>query len=102
MKKLIRFVVVLLILAAVLAIFKPGESDFESWINKSSSKQRGNAKGDNVVEKLVDKGVTTATQVQVLSTYQYSNHYVLASVKARANGEMLNYLGVAGFWVKLP
>lgn len=102
MKKLIRFVVILLILAGVLAIFKPADSNFESWINSSSSKQRGNAKGDNVVDKLVDKGLTTATQVQVLATYQYTDHYVVASVKARANGEKLNYLGIAGFWVELP
>ncbi|MDA3880406.1 MAG: hypothetical protein PF436_08465 [Prolixibacteraceae bacterium] len=102
MKKLVRFVIGLLIIAGALAFFKPTESDFEKWINSSSSKKRGNAKGDNAVEKLVDKGLTTATQVQVLSTYNYSNHHVLAAVKANANGEKLTYVGIAGFWVKLP
>jgi uncharacterized protein YxeA len=102
MKKLVRFIAVVLIATGLLAFFKPSEGDFESWMKNNSSKKRENAKGNNPVEKLVDKGLTTATQLQVLATYQYSNHHVLAIVKANANGEKLTYLGLAGTWVKLP
>ncbi|MCF8361240.1 MAG: hypothetical protein K9G70_01320 [Prolixibacteraceae bacterium] len=102
MKKLIRFIVIVLIAAGLLAFFKPSEENFESWLKNNSSKKRENAKGDNQVEKLVDKGLTTATQLQVLATYQYANHHVLAIVDANANGEKLTYVGIAGTWVKLP
>jgi hypothetical protein len=102
MKKLFRILVVLFIAAGALAIFKPTENDFENWLKTHSAKKRGNAKGDNLVEKLVDKGVTTAEQLQVLATYEYDNHYVFASVNAKANGEDLKYIGIAGTWIPLP
>lgn len=102
MKKLIRFIAILLIAAGLLAFFKPSEDNFENWLKNNSSKKRENAKGDNTVEKLVEKGLTTATQLQVLATYQYTNHHVLAIIEANANGEELTYVGLAGTWVKLP
>ena len=102
MKKLIRFIVFILVIAGALAFFKPTEKNFEDWVKKEAAEKRGNAKGENVIEKLVDKGITTATQLQILGTYQYNNHYVLSIVKANANGEQLQYLGIAGFWVQLP
>ena len=102
MKKLGRFLVFILIVAGLLAFFKPGEKDFEEWLKKESVEKRVNAKGDNVVEKLIDKGTTTVTQLQILGTYQYHNYHVCAIVKANANGEKLQYLGVAGTWMKLP
>lgn len=102
MKKLIRAIVFLVIVGGALAIFKPDQSNFENWINNHSAKQRGNAQGDNMIEKLVDKGVTTATQLQVLATYRYSNHYVFATVDAHANGEKVKYVGAAGTWIQLP
>lgn len=102
MKKLIRFIAIILIAAGLLAIFKPSDDNFESWLKNNSSIKRKNAKGDNAVEKLVNKGLTTATQLQVLASYQYTNHHVLAIVKANANGEKLTYVGLAGTWVKLP
>lgn len=92
----------MLIAAGALAIFKPTENDFENWLKSHSAKKRGNAKGDNFIEKLVDKGVTTAEQLQVLATYQYNNHYVFVTVDAKANGEDIKYLGVAGQWIQLP
>lgn len=102
MKKLVRTILILLLAAGALAVFKPTEKDFETWMNNQSSKKRGNAKGDNVVEKLVDKGAITATQLQVLATYEYYNHLVFATVEAHANGEKIIYLGVARTWIKLP
>ena len=102
MKKLVRGIVFLLVIAGALAIFKPDQSNFENWLKDYSARKRGNAKGENVVEKLVDKGVTTAAQLQILATYQYSNHYVFATVEALANGEKLTYIGVAGTWIPLP
>lgn len=102
MKKLARFFVFILVVAGALAFFKPSEKDFEIWLKKESAEKRGDAKGDNVIEKLVDKGVTTATQLQILGTYRYNNYHVLALVKANANGERLQYVGLAGIWVKIP
>ncbi len=102
MKKLIRFIAIVLIVAGLLAFFKPSEDNFENWLKNNSSKKRENAKGDNTVEKLVDKGLTTATQLQVLATYQYTNHHVLAIIEANANGEKLTYVGLAGTWLILP
>lgn len=102
MKKLSRFIVFILIIAGALAFFKPSESDFEVWLKKDSAVKRGNAKGENVIEKIVDKGVTTATQLQILGTYRYNNYHVLAIVEANANGEKLQYIGLAGMWVKIP
>lgn len=102
MKKLIRFVVFFLILIGALAFFKPTEKDFESWVNAKSSRERENAKGDNLIEKLADKGVTTAGQMQLLATYRYTNHHVAAYVEAHANGEKKEFIGVAGFWIPLP
>jgi hypothetical protein len=71
MKKLIRSVLFLLVIAGALFVFKPTSSDFETWVKKEGVEKRGNAKGENIVEKLVDKGVTTATQLQILATYRY-------------------------------
>ncbi|MBN2261330.1 MAG: hypothetical protein JW735_00330 [Prolixibacteraceae bacterium] len=102
MKKLIRGVLFLLVVAGALAIFKPDQSNFENWLKDYSARKRGNAKGENVVEKLVDKGVTTAEQLQILATYQYNNHYVFSTVEAHANGEKLTFVGVAGTWIPLP
>lgn len=102
MKKLIRLILGLVLVAGVLALLKPSAKDFESWLQENSAKQRSNAKGENVVEKLVDKGVTTATQLQVLATYQYTDHKVIAVVEANANGEKYRYVGLATTWVKLP
>ncbi|MFA9391186.1 MAG: hypothetical protein ACERKD_15360 [Prolixibacteraceae bacterium] len=102
MKKLIRFVVVILILVGALAFFKPSASNFETWLKKEAAHDREEAKGDNIVEKLVDKGLTTATQLQILATYQYSDHKIAAIVEANANGEKLKFLGVATFWIPLP
>jgi len=102
MKKLIRFVVFLVIIAAALAIFKPTESDFEVWVKKEGIEKREKAKGENVVEKLVDKGVTTATQLQLLATYRYTNHYLVAVVDANANGKKMKFIGIATLWIPVP
>ncbi|MGF7140830.1 hypothetical protein [Roseimarinus sediminis] len=102
MKKITRWVAILLIITGALAFFKPSESDFEAWVNARSAKKRTNAKGDNMVERLADKAVTSAEQVQLLSTYRYSNHHVIAIVEAGANGEKKKFLGIAGTWIPLP
>lgn len=102
MKKISRFIVFILIIVGAMAFFKPSEKDFESWLKTNSAAKRGNAKGDNVIEKLVDKGLTTATQLQVLATYSYSNYHVLAVVNANANGEKQKYVGIVGTWIKIP
>ena len=102
MKKIFRFLIFLLVVAGVLALLKPSESNFEEWMRTDSAKKRANAKGENLVERMVDKGLTTATQVQILATYQYTNHYVVAIVDATANGEEYTYLGIAKTWVKIP
>ncbi len=102
MKKNVRFILVLIVIAGALAVFKPSEGHFEDWLRADSAKKRGNAKGDNVIEKLVDKGLTTATQLQILATSNYTNYYVIAVVDATANGDDYKYVGIAGTWVKLP
>lgn len=102
MKKLKRFVLFVLILAGILALLKPTEADFESWVNNKASKERGTAKGENLIEKLADKGVTTVNQLQILGTYRYNNHYVLAIVDAKENGEKVHFVGIAGIWIPLP
>lgn len=102
MKKFIRFIIFLAIVAVALFIFKPDAQNFENWLKESSAKKQDNAKGDNVVERLIDKGVTTATQLQILGTYSYNDHYVFATVDASANGEKIQYLGIATTWIQLP
>ena len=102
MKKLTRFLVFALVLTGALALFKPDAKDFEVWLKKESAEKRGNAKGDNIVEKYIDKGTTTLTQLQILGTYKYDNHYFFATVNASANGEKLRYLGIAAIWLKIP
>lgn len=102
MKKLIRFVIAIVVVAGTLALLKPSAKDFEGWLKDDSAGKRNNAKGDNVVEKLVDVGATTATQLQVLATYRYNDHKVIAFVEANANGEKYRYVGIATTWFKLP
>jgi hypothetical protein len=102
MKKFVRFIFVLIVIAGALAIFKPSENNFEEWLRADSAKKRAKARGDNAVEKLVDKGLTTATQLQVLANYKYSNHYVIAVVDSKANGDDYKFVGIAGTWIKLP
>ena len=101
MKKLIRFVVAIVILAGLLFLLKPNANDFENWVKKNAAKKRGNAKGDNVVERLVDKGATTAKQLQILATYRNEDHILWTTVEATANGEQLKYIGVAKIWIPL-
>lgn len=102
MKKLIRFVAILLVIAGALALSKPSAKSFETWVKKEAVEKRSQAKGDNVVEKLVDKGVTTAAQLQILATYRYTDHKLIALVEAHANGEKLTFVGIATFWIPLP
>ena len=102
MKKIIRFFVFLLVLAAAMVILKPSSHDFESWVKEDAARKRGKAKGENIVEKLVDKGVTTANQLQLLATYRYDDHVVIATVEAVANGEKVQFVGIVGTWIKLP
>ena len=101
MKKLIRFVVTIVILAGLLFLLKPNSNDFENWVKKNAAKKRGNAKGDNVIERLVDKGATTATQLQILATYRNEDHILWTIVEATANGEKLKYIGIAKIWIPL-
>lgn len=102
MKKLFRLIVALLILAVALLFFKPSAKNFETWVKKDAVEKRENAKGDNIIEKLADKGVTTVTQLQILATYRYTDHKLVAYVEAHANGEKLQFIGIAGFWIKVP
>lgn len=102
MKKLFRLVILLLILAVALLFLKPTAKDFETWVKKEAVKKRGNAKGDNFVEKLADKGVTTATQLQLLATYRYFDHKLVAVVEAHANGEKETFIGIASIWIPIP
>lgn len=102
MKKFRNFVIFLIILAGALAFLKPTEDDFEKWIKKDSARKRENVKGSNVIDQLAEKGINKATELQVLSTYKYNNHFIAATVDAWANLEEVKYLGVAGIWVKLP
>ncbi|MBN2805388.1 MAG: hypothetical protein JXR22_01920 [Prolixibacteraceae bacterium] len=102
MKKLIRFVVILLVLAGALALTKPGTKSFETWVKKEAVEKRSQPKGDDLVEKLVDKGVTTAAQLQILATYRYTDHKLIALVEAHANGKKITFLGIATFWIPIP
>jgi hypothetical protein len=102
MKKLIRFVVILLVLSGILALTKPGSKSFETWVKKKAVEKRSQPDGENVVEKLVNKGVTTAVQMQILATYRYNDHKLVALVAAHANGEKLTFLGIATFWIPIP
>jgi uncharacterized protein YxeA len=102
MKKLIRTILILVVAAIALVWLKPSDDNFEQWVHKRYKTKRQNANGENLVEKLADKGVNALTEVQVLATYKYSNHYLFATAKAYANGEEKKYLGIAGTWLPLP
>lgn len=102
MKRLIRIVAIILVLSGILALTKPGTKSFESWVKKEAFEKRSQPKGENVVEKLVDKGVTTAAQLQILATYRYTDHKLIALVEAHANGEKLTFIGIASFWIPVP
>jgi len=85
----------------LLFMLKPTASDFESWLKKSAVRKRGKAQGENVVDRLVEKGVVTATQLQILATYRHQDHLVWTTVEATANGEKLIFIGVAKIWIPL-
>jgi hypothetical protein len=102
MKKLVRTLIILAIAAIALAYFKPTDDDFEQWVHNRYKTKRQNSTGENVIEKLADKGANALTEVQLLASYQYSNHYLFATAKAYANGEEKKYLGIVGTWLPLP
>ncbi|MBN1925008.1 MAG: hypothetical protein JW798_04165 [Prolixibacteraceae bacterium] len=102
MKKFRNFVIFLIIVAGALAFLKPTEDDFEKWVKKDFANKRERVKEKNVIDQLAEKGINKATELQVLSTYKYNNHFIAATVDAWANLEEVKYLGVAGLWIKLP
>ncbi|MCF8360267.1 MAG: hypothetical protein K9H26_16055 [Prolixibacteraceae bacterium] len=102
MKKLTRFVIFLIVLAGALAFLKPTEDDFKTWVKKDFARKRENVKENNVLDQLAEKGINKATELQLISSYEYHNHYIAATVEAWANLEKVKYLGVAGIWIKLP
>ncbi|HPR32983.1 MAG TPA: hypothetical protein PLK12_12840 [Prolixibacteraceae bacterium] len=102
MKKLTRFVLFLIVLAGALAFLKPTEKDFEEWVKKDFARKREKVDENNIIDQLAEKGINKATELQVLGSYQYSNHFVAARVDAWANLQKVRYLGVAGLWIKLP
>lgn len=101
MRKLLRIIALGFLAFGLLFVLKPTPNDFENWIKKNAAKKRGNAKGENMVERLVDKGATTATQLQILATYRNEDHLVWTTVEANANGEKLKYIGIAKIWIPL-
>lgn len=101
MRKGLRIIALLFFAFGLLFVLKPTSNDFENWVKKNAAKKRGNAQGDNMVERLVDKGVTTATQLQILATYRNEDHIIWTTVEAMANGEKLKFIGVAKIWIPL-
>lgn len=101
-RKIKRFLILLLVVAAVLAVFKPSEESFKTWIEEKYTQERQDAKADNLIEELVVKGSRALTQVQILSDFDYVNYYVFARVDAYANGKKYRYMGVATRWIELP
>jgi hypothetical protein len=89
MKWIIRFLLIIIVFAGVLAITKPTDKDFESWVKNKYAQKREKATGENVIEKLVDKGAKTATELQILATYRYTDL------------EKKNFVGFAKIWVAL-
>lgn len=88
--------VVLLTLLFALHKSKPDESNFELWVKKEAAEKRGKTKN------LVQKGVSVATQIQILATYKYSNYQIIAFVEAKANGNKMKFVGIANTWILLP
>jgi hypothetical protein len=102
MKKIIRFFLFLIVIAGALAITKPTDKDFESWVKNKYAHKREKATGENVIEKLADKGAKTATELQILTTYRYTDLIFAAKTEAWANGEKKNSIGFAKIWIALP
>lgn len=102
MRKFVRLLFLILVIGIALLFLKPTAKDFETWVKKEGVEQRRKAKGDNIVEKIVDKGLTTATQLQLLATYRYTDHKLVALVEANANGDKNTYVGIATFWISVP
>jgi hypothetical protein len=99
LKKTIIIASLLLIVAmGSFALYKskPNEDNFELWVKKEAAEKR--KKSGN----LVQKGVSIATQIQLLATYRYSDNLLFATVEAKANGEKLHFLGMANTWFLLP
>lgn len=101
MRKGLRIIALGFLVFGLLFVLKPTSNDFESWLKKSAARKRGKAQGENVVERLVEKGVVTATQLQILATYRHHDHLVWTTVEATANGEKLKFIGVAKIWIPL-
>jgi hypothetical protein len=81
-----------------IALFnsKPNEDNFELWVKKEAAEKR------KKTGNLVKKGVSIATQIQILATYSYTDRFLFVTVKASANGEKLHFIGLANKWILLP
>jgi hypothetical protein len=63
MKKFLKILLFIVAIAGLLAVLKPTDTDFQHWVREKYALKRVNAKGENFFEKLVDKGVTTTTEL---------------------------------------
>jgi len=97
-KPLIAAIAVMALTLSVVALYKtkPTEKDFELWVKNEAAKKR--KESNNVIQK----GVSIATQIQLLATYRYSDHILFVTVKAKANKEKLKFIGIANCWILLP
>ncbi len=90
--------IILVIAIGSFALYKskPTEDKFELWVKKEAAEKR--KKSGN----LIQKGVSIATQIQILATYRYSDRLLFVTVQAEVNGEKLHFIGIANSWFLLP
>lgn len=96
MKKSIKLAVALAAVLVLLAVTKPNEESFETYIDKKYT-PKDNSKNTEL-ENLVNKAIKTGVNIQANTTKTYVDHTLYAMVTTKELLDEEHYIGILGFW----
>ena len=96
MKKSIKLAVALAAVLVLLAITKPNEESFETYIDKKYTPKDNSSNTE--LENLVNKAIKSGVNIQANTTKTYINHTLYSEVTTKELLDTEHYIGILGFW----
>ncbi|MCK9167449.1 MAG: hypothetical protein EOL88_12575 [Bacteroidia bacterium] len=99
MKRSIKLAIAFAGILVIMAITKPSEESFNSFLDKKYSIEENSTQND--LEILLNKAIKSGVNVQAQTYKTYSNHTLYAEVITQEILDEERYIGIFGFWIQI-